>query len=127
MEEQKIFVCACHSYSHQAFLSYDRDDKELCITIHLITYRNFFKRLWIGLKYAFGYTSNYGEWDSFIFKEEDEQKLLDYLNQIKIDNSRRYLNEMISNSRPADVIELEALDIAREKSRKTKPTLSSKF
>jgi hypothetical protein len=79
MIEQKIFICKCHSYTHQAIFWWDEEYKELYVTIHLTTHENFFKRLWQGLKYAFGYTSNFGEWDEFLFKQEDEKKLRDYL------------------------------------------------
>jgi hypothetical protein len=75
----KIFICDCYSFKHQAIFWLDFDDKQLYVTIHLTTHRNFFKRLWYGLKYAFGYTSNYGAWDEFLFRKEDEKKLLDYL------------------------------------------------
>ena len=74
-----IFICDCYSFKHQATFWLDEDDKQLYVTIHLTTHRNFFKRLWYGLKYAFGYTSNFGAWDEFLFRPEDEKKLLDYL------------------------------------------------
>ena len=79
MIEQKIFICECHSYCHQAIFLWDDEGKSLYVTIHLITHRNFFKRLWQGLKYAFGYKSNFGDWDEFLFKPEDEKRLRDYL------------------------------------------------
>ena len=79
MTEQKIFICECHSYTHQAIFWWDDEDKQFYVTIHLTTHKNFFKRILQGLKYAFGYTSNFGEWDEFLFKPEDEKKLRDYL------------------------------------------------
>jgi hypothetical protein len=81
-KENKFFICACHSIEHQTYFWKDKElgFEELYIEMHLITYRNFFKRLWIGLKYAFGYKSIYGNWDTFIFTKEDEKKLRDYLN-----------------------------------------------
>ena len=81
MKEQKIFICECHSYYHQAIFWYDEEEKLLYVTIHLITHRNFFKRLWHATKYVFGFKSNFGEWDEFTFKPEDEKKLRDYLEQ----------------------------------------------
>ena len=79
MIDQRIFICECNSYSHQAFFWWDNEDLQLYVTIHLITHKNFFKRLFHGLKYAFGYKSNFGDWDEFLFKSEDEKKLRDYL------------------------------------------------
>lgn len=79
MTEQKIFICECHSYTHQAIFWWDEDVKQFYVTIHLITHKNFFKRLYQALKYVFNYKSNFGEWDEFLFKPEDEKKLREYL------------------------------------------------
>ena len=79
MENQKIFICECNSYEHQAIFWFDKDENEYYITIHLVIYDNFFKRLWKGLKYAFGYTSKFGEWDEFLFKSNDIKLLKEYL------------------------------------------------
>jgi len=76
-------ICECYSYEHQAIFWYDDEDKQLYATVHLITHKGFFKRLWIGIKYAFGYNCRFGNWDEFIFKPEDEQKLHDYLLKYK--------------------------------------------
>ena len=78
MGERLIMICECHSLEHQVIF-WD-DDGELYCEPHLTTYRNFFKRLWRGLRYAFGYKSRFGDWDSTIFKKEDLEKLREYLN-----------------------------------------------
>lgn len=77
--ERQILICKCHSPEHQVLFWYDEEDKDLYCELHLTTHRNFFKRLWYGLKYAFGYNSRYGAWDSTIFKEEELEKLKAYL------------------------------------------------
>ena len=77
--EQQIMICKCHSLEHQVIFLYDEEDDELYCELHLTTYRNFFKRLWCGLKYAFGYKSRFGDWDGMIFKKEDLEKLRAYL------------------------------------------------
>ena len=84
MDSQKIFICECGSYCHQTMFWYNKEDKQLHFTTHLITYRNFFKRLWIAIRYVFGYKSNYGDWDTFLFKPLDEAKLLAYLNKTNL-------------------------------------------
>ena len=43
--------------------------------------KTFFKRLWAGIKYTFEHRSRFGEWDEFIFRQEDIQKLRNYLNE----------------------------------------------
>ena len=81
--ERKFFICECHSLEHQIIFWYDSEDKTLYCDPHLVTHRNFFKRLWVGLKYAFGYKSRYGSWDETMFKPEDLKRLKDYLNNIE--------------------------------------------
>jgi len=75
----EFFICDCYSYEHQLFFWYNEDTKMFYVYPHLVTHRNFFKRLWKGLKYAFGYSSRFGEWDQFIFKSQDLEKLYKFL------------------------------------------------
>jgi hypothetical protein len=64
----------------------DDDDKLLYTEVHLRTYHNFFKRLWYGLSYAFGYKSRFGAWDEFLFDKESERELLKYLSGCNLAN-----------------------------------------
>lgn len=82
MKSTEIFVCECHSLEHQAKFFYDEEDQRVYVYLHLARH-GFWKRLIAGIRYAFGYSSRFGEWDQFIFKEEDESKLREFLNQIK--------------------------------------------
>ena len=79
MDQNIIFICECHSYDHQCIFFYDKENKELYLTIHLISHESFLHRVWTALKYIFGFRSRFGAWDEFIFKQEDEEKLLKYL------------------------------------------------
>ncbi len=79
--EPEIFVCECHSLEHQAKFFYDDEDQRLYVYVH-ISRHGFWKRLVAGIKYIFGYSSRFGEWDQFIFQEKDEAKLREFLNQI---------------------------------------------
>ncbi len=80
--ELEIFVCNCHSFEHQAKFVYDKNDRMLYVYVHLARY-GFWKRLVAGIKYIFGYSSRFGEWDQFIFQEKDEVELREFLNQLK--------------------------------------------
>lgn len=80
MDKRDILVCECHSLDHQFAFWYDKENNLLYFEPHLTTHRNFFQRLWYGLKYAFGYKSKYGAWDEFIIKDEDKEKLIKFLN-----------------------------------------------
>jgi len=81
--ERQIMICQCHSIEHQVIFWFDEEDGDLICEPHLVTHRNFFKRLWRGLRYAFGYKSVYGDWDSIIFEKEDLEKLREHLDTIK--------------------------------------------
>jgi len=68
--ERDILICECNSTEHQVVFHYDGDDEVVYMHIHLTTYHNFFKRLWVGLKYAFGYKCRYGNWDEIILTKK---------------------------------------------------------
>jgi hypothetical protein len=70
MEELTV-RCQCHSADHTIFFDYDGAYGDLYMTIHLNTFRSFWKRLWYGLKYAFGYQCRFGAWDEVIIKPQD--------------------------------------------------------
>lgn len=82
INETPVFVCECRSIEHQVKFFYDEEDATLYVYIHLTQY-GFWKRFVTGIKYIFGYSSRFGEWDQFIFKKEDEAKLQEFLNSIK--------------------------------------------
>lgn len=82
-DDTKFFICDCHSYKHQMFFWWNKEDQQLYATIHLTTHRNFFKRLCVAIKYTFGYKSNFGAWDEFIFKTTDKDELCKFLNEHK--------------------------------------------
>jgi hypothetical protein len=77
--ERKIFICECGSLEHQVSFWYDEDDNCLYCEPHLRNHNSFLKRIWVGLKYIFGYKSRYGNWDSTIFKDSDLIELKKYL------------------------------------------------
>jgi len=87
--ESETFICSCHSAEHQITFSRFRDRPEdslveydeMNISVHLYTHKNFFKRLWIGLKYAFGYKSRYGHWDNILLEPKQVEKLGKFINE----------------------------------------------
>ena len=78
---KEIFVCSCGSLEHHMMFWYDEEEKLLYTEVHLRTWHNFFRRLWYGLKYAFGYKCRFGAWDEFLFDTENEQKLYNHLKE----------------------------------------------
>ena len=79
MSEREIFVCDCHSLEHIVAFWYDEEGNELYIYPKLTTYRNIFKRIWVAIKYVFGYTSRYGEFDEVIIPQSKHDKLIKIL------------------------------------------------
>ena len=77
---EEVFICECFSPEHQMIVRKDLEDGTVYVEIHLVKF-GFFRRLWHGIKYIFGYKSQYGAWDEFIFKPEDLEKLKDFLNK----------------------------------------------
>lgn len=91
MENKDLLICQCHSTEHQYIFLYDEDvdkngnviDRTVYIHTHL-NKRPFFKRVWYGIKYIFGYECRYGHFDEFLIKPEDAdkfQKVADFLKQ----------------------------------------------
>ena len=86
MDRQELFICSCNNVEHQLIISYFDDEKypEVYCSVHLNPERNIFKRTWNAIKYVFGHRSKYGDFDEFIFKSEDADKLqtiVDYLHK----------------------------------------------
>ena len=81
MDERVVVICDCGSLEHQLVFWYDVEDDKLFCEPHLVTHRSFLKRLWRGMKYAFGYKSRFGDWDSTVFTKEDQRKLRMFLNK----------------------------------------------
>ena len=74
---ERFVRCACNSPEHQVILCYDPGDTdfpEMYLEIHLTTTRSVLRRLWVALKYLFGYRCRYGEWDEVVL---DSNKVMD--------------------------------------------------
>lgn len=76
MEHNEVFICECNSPEHQAiFTWYDLEGlKAVYMEVHLKPF-GFWTRLKHAIKYVFGHRSNYGDFDEFIFKPTDVDKL----------------------------------------------------
>lgn len=77
--EDKIIICDCSSAEHQMVLRYD-DDKDLgrmvYVEIHLVPLA-WYKRLWIGIKYIFGYKCCYGNFEEMILSPKHARQVYD--------------------------------------------------
>ncbi len=70
-----FFECNCGSKEHTLRFVLDKDEHEIYVSIFLNQWRPFYKRIWVALKYVFGYKSKYGHWDNWTLCEDDAGKL----------------------------------------------------
>lgn len=81
------FECGCGADEHTLRFTLDLNDEEesegkaLYTSIFLNDYRRWYQRLWIGIKYIFGYKCKYGHWDAWILHEPDAIRLREMLDQ----------------------------------------------
>lgn len=75
--EVQFFECDCHDLEHliKFELWIDKNDADLYLSVFLNQHRNFFKRIWIAIKYIFGYKCRYGHWDNWSLAIEDAERL----------------------------------------------------
>jgi hypothetical protein len=87
-KQEELLICECHSTDHQLIFLYDDDPAwdRVYVHVHLSPERGFWKRLWFGLKYAFGYRSKYGDFDEMVLNPDDAvkiQRVATHLKKIK--------------------------------------------
>lgn len=96
--EDKILICDCSSAEHQMVLRYN-DDKDLgrmvFVEIHLVNKR-WYKRLWAGLKYIFGYKCCYGNFEEMILSPKHARQIY---------NLYRFLRPKVSPQEIARVVD----------------------
>jgi len=85
LDREEHFRCYCNSPEHTIVFDLDKDEDsdqpipEMYLSVYLNQYRNIFKRIWIAIKYVFGYKCMYGHWDCWIMRQEDAERLRDLL------------------------------------------------
>ena len=97
VEERRAFICDCHSLEHQFVLWYDEELNNIYIEPHLYHSGNWFKRLWGGVKYIFGYKSRFGNWDETIIKNEDIPNIRKYFDIVEKEDKKR-LDKLIDEA-----------------------------
>jgi hypothetical protein len=80
---EEYFECACHSPEHLLQFKFFEDDPKMICAYVFLRPEPFYKRIWNGLKYIFGYTSKYGYFDEFILRNEDADRFIKLINKLK--------------------------------------------
>ena len=75
--------CECHSPEHLFKISFDPDDGELYMTVHLSNWYPWYKRVWTAVKYAFGYKCKYGNFDELLVDREKREELFQIVKKFK--------------------------------------------
>lgn len=84
MMYKKIIDCYCSSAEHCLHLMYFDDEKNSCnhllyIEVYLQK-QKWYKRIWRGIKYIFGYKSRYGDFTEILYDVEKVEELKKFLN-----------------------------------------------
>lgn len=80
---REFVLCECGSAEHQLIFRAFEDEDEVYVHVHLHTRDGFFKRLWTGVKYAFGHRSRFGEWDEVVLSKQHLQQLKNVIKHIE--------------------------------------------
>lgn len=96
--ETDFIQCACSTSEHLVKVVYDPEDNDIYVEVHLHTWRSIFRRIWIGLKYVFGYKSRYGQWDEVIVKPRDYKRLADIFNRAHMEHVKREIDDQARRS-----------------------------
>jgi len=78
----KYIDCACKSPDHVIRLGKFDDEDEAWLEVQLPSYHNVFKRIWMAIKYVFGYKCRYGYWDCFIIHKEEAEQIREFLREL---------------------------------------------
>jgi len=68
------FECQCYSDEHTLKFNIDDEDGYIYASVFLNQWNSWYKRIWIALKYVFGYKCKYGHFDSFMLRLEDHDR-----------------------------------------------------
>ena len=94
---REVFICNCSDVEHQIIMSYFHDESYPYVycSIHLAPEWNILKRIRNAVRYIFGHRCAYGDFEEFIFKPEDADRLqsvVDFLRLVEEKNENRMDN-----------------------------------
>jgi hypothetical protein len=67
--------CDCGSDEHTLRFTIDADEQTIYLSTFLCQYRSIFQRIWVAVKYVFGYKCKYGHWDVTSMSKEQVSQL----------------------------------------------------
>lgn len=72
--KDEIIICDCDSVEHQMVLRFDDDMHIVYVEIHLMPLA-WYKRLWHGIKYIFGYKCCFGDFEEMIISQKHARQI----------------------------------------------------
>ena len=75
--QAEFFECECQSDEHVFKFSYDKEEGDFYLAVYLNQYRRWYQRVWVAVKYVFGYKSKFGHFDTTLVNQEDTKRLRD--------------------------------------------------
>ncbi len=75
LDGTEYFECDCGAVEHTLRFVINKEDGEIYTEIYLNQHRSWYKRVWVAIKYVFGYTSRYGHWDCWTLHGKDVARL----------------------------------------------------
>jgi hypothetical protein len=82
LDGTEFFECRCGSDEHTLRFILDVDDNCFYTTVYLNSYKTWYRRLWVALKYLFGYKCKYGHWDCWILSADDVPRIIAMLHKL---------------------------------------------
>ncbi len=82
LDGTEYFECDCGSPEHALVFTLDKDYNEIYTSVFLSHWRPWWHRIWIAVKYVFGYKCKYGHFDCFSMQRKDAKRLISMASQI---------------------------------------------
>lgn len=90
--------CECTSAEHTLRFTIDVDDEVIYTEVHLNPWQPWYKRVWMAVKYVFGYRCKYGNWDCTMLNVKQVEQLELVINTFKKMKFDQKLQEMVERS-----------------------------
>jgi hypothetical protein len=74
--------CACTSSEHTLRFVVDEEDNEIYTDVQLARWHPWYMRVWLAIKYVFGYQCKYGHWDCTIIQEEQAKQIIQLMKRV---------------------------------------------
>jgi len=86
MFEEHYFDCCCSDFGHVIRFSFDAEDGDLYLSVHLHQWEPWYKRVWAAIRYVFKKDKTYGHYDTTMLRPEDFGRLHSLLDRAEAFN-----------------------------------------